>query len=60
MKQVKTYTYDKDNSWQGYMDFVKEIVDRPLTKNEYESMLKDYIGGVKVENCAKRLKKENK
>lgn len=55
MKNVKEYTYDKNNSWQGYMDFVKSELKRVLKSSEYFDMMKAYINGVKPEDFIKTM-----
>lgn len=58
MKSVKEYTYDKNTSWQGYMDFVKSQIRKAFTTTEYQLMMKAYINGVKPEDFIKTIKNE--
>lgn len=43
MKKIKEYTYDKNTSWQGYIDFVKQHVGREISEIDYKSMMQYYI-----------------
>lgn len=58
MSKIKEYTYDKNTSWQGYMDFVKSELKRVLKTSEYQSMMKAYINGVKPEDFLKTMENE--
>lgn len=52
---VHIYTYPK-TSWQGFINFLKEKLDRPLTKEDTEAAMKAYIVGTTVEKYWEGLK----
>lgn len=52
---VHIYTYPK-TSWQGFINFLKEKLDRELTKVETEAAMKAYIVGTTVEKYLEEMK----
>lgn len=52
---VHIYTYPK-TSWQGFINYLKEKLDRPLTKEDTESAMKAYIHGITVEKYLEEVK----
>lgn len=45
-----------NNSWVGFINFLKENLDRPLTKEDTESAMKAYIVGTTVEKYLEEMK----
>ena len=54
---IKEYTYDKQHSWQGYINYVKEQLNRPLTEKEYAKLMQKYIRMVDVDSVVEEMKK---
>jgi hypothetical protein len=53
---MKTYSYGID-CWQGYVNKVKELIERDLTPKEYPALMQMYINSVSTEDAVKKLNK---
>ena len=53
---MKTHTYELC-SWVGYTRYLKEKLDRELTKAEIKKAMQMYISGISAEKALEEMRK---